>query len=98
MPAETKRLQRRISARDRWFFAVLAGAALVGTPAAFLLGSDRSHPSTGARCVTTIRASIMGGATYKYCGAEAVKACRQFAADDKGLAARCEKLGLARRP
>jgi hypothetical protein len=98
MPAETKRLQRKISARDRWFFALLACAALVGTPTAVLLSKRSSHPSTDAHCVTTIRASIMGGATYRYCGTDAANACRQFATRDNGLAARCEKLGLTRRP
>lgn len=97
MPAETRRLQRRITGRDRWFLALLACAALVGTPSAVLLLQHSSRPGTGALCVTTIRASIVGGATYKYCGENAVAACRQFATHDKGLAAQCEKLGLVRR-
>lgn len=94
MPAETKRLQRRITPRDRWFVAVLACAALVGTPAAVLLSAHSARPGADAGCVTTVRASIMGGATYKYCGASAVTACRQFASEDKTLAARCEALGF----
>jgi hypothetical protein len=93
VPAETQRLQRRITPRDRWFVAVLACAALVGTPAAVLLSSHDARPGADAGCVTTVRASIMGGATYKYCGARAATACRQFGGDDKRLAARCEALG-----
>ncbi|MHB8643328.1 MAG: hypothetical protein ACYDA3_10635 [Gaiellaceae bacterium] len=98
MPAESERLRRRISGRDRWFLALLALLALVGTPGAVLLLSHRSHARTDDRCVTTMRASIMGGATYKYCGANAVTACRQFAAEDKALAARCAELGYLKTP
>jgi hypothetical protein len=39
----------------------------------------------------------MGGATIKYCGANAVEACRRFATHDKGLAAQCERIDLVRR-
>jgi len=97
VPAESKRLQRRITRRDRWFLTLLALLALIGTPSAVLLRSHDSHPSTDAGCVTTIRASIIGGATYKYCGADAVAACRQFATEDKAFAAQCEQLALTRR-
>jgi hypothetical protein len=45
-----------------------------------------------------MRASIMGGATYKYCGTNAITACKEFAAHDNALAARCEQLGFVRRP
>ena len=98
MPAEAKRLQRRITGRDRSFLVVLAAAALVGTPSAVLLSQHRSTPSPDAHCVTMIRAFIMGGATFKYCGADAVVACRQAPTTDKGLAAQCERIGLVRRP
>jgi len=97
VPAESERLQRRITRRDRWFLTLLALLALIGTPSAVLLRSHDSHPSTDAGCVTTIRASIIGGATYKYCGADAVAACRQFATEDKAFAAQCEQLALTRR-
>ena len=98
MPADSERLQRRITGRDRRFLALLALLALAGTPGAVLLLPQGTRPSRDARCVTTMRASIIGGATYKYCGADAAAACQQSATDDKGLAARCEKLGLTRRP
>jgi hypothetical protein len=97
VPAESERLQRRITGRDRRFLGLLVVSALVGAPSAVFLIPHGSGPSTDANCVTTMRASIMGGATYKYCGANAVTACRQFAAEDKALAARCEQLGLTRR-
>ena len=97
MPVESERLQRRITGRDRWFLALLAALALAGTLSAVLLLPHGSSPSTDARCVTMLRASIMGGATYKFCGANSVTACRTFANEDKALAARCEQLGLMRR-
>jgi hypothetical protein len=98
VPAESERLRHRITGRDRWFLALLALTALVGTLGAVLLLRHGSDPRTDDRCVTTMRASIMGGATYKYCGASAVTACRQFATEDKGLAARCEELGYLKSP
>jgi hypothetical protein len=97
VPAESERLRRRITGRDRCFLALLALLALAGTPGAVLLLQHGSHPSTDARCVTTMRASIVGGGTYTYCGAHAVAACRQFATGDEALAARCGALGLIRR-
>lgn len=98
MPAEAKRLQRRITGRDRAFLVVVAAVALVGTPSAVLLSWHGSTPSSDARCVTTTRAFIMGAATFKYCGADAVAACRGSATTDEGLAAQCERIGLVRRP
>ena len=96
MPAESERLRRRISGRDRWFLLLIAVAALVAAPSAALLSRHGSPAKVDPNCVTVLRASIMGGATYKYCGANAVAACKQFAAGDKGVAAQCEERGLAR--
>jgi hypothetical protein len=96
VPAESERLRRRISGRDRWFLLLIAVAALVATPSAVLLSRHGSHSSPDPNCVTVLRASIMGGATYKYCGASAIAACKQFAARDKGVAAQCEARGLSR--
>ena len=97
MPAESGRLLRRITGRDRWFLGLLAVAALVGTLGAVLLLPHGSPPNTDARCVTMLRASIMGGATYKFCGAKEVVACRKFANGEKATAARCNELALPRR-
>ncbi|HVA30033.1 MAG TPA: hypothetical protein VMU58_02065 [Gaiellaceae bacterium] len=97
MPAETERLRRRITRRDRWFLTLLACAALAGTAAAILVHAHGSQPATHARCVSTIRASIVGGATFTYCGARAIVACRRYAGEDDGLAAQCRRLGLTSR-
>lgn len=97
MPAESQRLRRRISGRDRSFLVLIACAALIGTLAAALVVHRRADPRPDPNCVTTMRASIMGGATYKYCGANAIAGCKAFAAHDSGLAARCVQLGFMRR-
>ncbi len=97
MPAEARRLRRRITRRDRWFIVAVVSAAVVATPTAVLLSEHGSTRGTDARCVSTIRAFIMGAATFRYCGADAAVACRRFASRDSGLAAQCERIGLAPR-
>jgi hypothetical protein len=97
VPAESERLRRRISARDRWFLVLLVVAAIVATPLAVMLASHDSGATADDGCVTTMRASIMGGATYKYCGPDAAVACRRYSGDDHSLAARCQYLGLPTR-
>jgi hypothetical protein len=93
MPAEAVRLQRRIGDRDRRFFAALACAALVGTPAIVLVGRHGSGPVTheDGKCVAVAHAGVLGGGTYHYCGAEAVAFCHRFATEDR-VAAKCETL------
>ena len=97
MPAESQRLRRRISRRDRLFLALLALLAIAGTPGAVLLLPTGPPSRPDSRCVTTVRASIVGGATYRYCGASAAVACRQYATGDKAFAAQCQKLDALRR-
>ncbi len=93
MPAEAVRLQRRIGHRDRRFFAALACAALLGTPAIVLVGRQGSGPATrhDATCVDVAHAGVLGGGAYHYCGAAAVAFCRRFASDES-VAAKCETL------
>jgi hypothetical protein len=96
MPAEAARLKRRIGHRDRRFFAAIACATLVGTPAIVLAshhgGSQASHQD--ATCIEADHAGVLGGGTYHYCGADAVAFCRRFA-DDDSVAAKCEALARA---
>jgi hypothetical protein len=100
MPAEAVRLRRRLGARDRWFIALLACATLIGTLATIVAGRvGGDSPETGARCVTVSRASWMGSATIRYCGAEAEAYCResragQSAAGHAESVARCREAGL----
>jgi hypothetical protein len=96
VPAEAIRLQRRLGARDRWFLALLGLALLVGSAGAFAVGrSSSSGASADAGCVSITRASWMGAATFKACGANAVRFCRQSARGDEEVAAKCEKAGYA---
>jgi hypothetical protein len=98
MPAEVIRLQRRLCARDRWFLALLALAVLVGTAAALAVGRySSSDASADAGCVSITRASWMGAATFKTCGADAAAFCRRSAGGDEEVAAKCAEQGFATR-
>jgi hypothetical protein len=99
VPAESSRLERRIGARDRWFLGLLACALLIVAVGAILLRGDDSGSRMGAGCVSTNRPGFTGAATYTYCGKDARAFCRRFTADDRDVAAQCQRLGirLARR-
>ena len=96
MPAEAARLKRQVGRRDRRFFAALACAAVVATPAIILAGRHETTPSSreGAACIDVAHAGVLGGGTYHYCGADAVEFCRRFAGDS-GVTAQCEAFGRA---
>lgn len=66
MPAEVGRLQRGLGRRDRRLLAAVACAAAVGGPAAALALSGSPPPDDG--CARVIKASFMGGATFRDCG------------------------------
>jgi hypothetical protein len=93
VPAEATRLKRRLGARDRWFLALLAFAALTGTVGALLLTHSGAslNAERDARCVEVIRASWMGGATFRYCGSDAEAFCRTGARGDRETTA-CERV------
>lgn len=93
MPAESSRLRRPIASRDRRLIAAAACLAVAAAPAALVVGG-RSHADASVRCVSTIRAGFMGGATYTYCGGHAAAACRAAARGDASLAAACRKQGF----
>jgi hypothetical protein len=98
MPAEVIRLQRRLGARDRWFLILLTLAVLVGTAAALAVDrASSSDASADAGCVSVTRASWMGAATFKACGADAVAFCRRSGGGDEEITAKCEEQGLATR-
>jgi hypothetical protein len=92
------RFRRRIGARDRLFLGLFVLVTVVATVTAVLVRDQLAQPAPGSRCVTVIRASFMGGATFKYCGASAARLCRTVAPADKDLATQCGSLGLALRP
>jgi len=91
VPAESNRLSRRLRPRDRVFLAVIACAVVVLVPIGVLV-ADHSHTPSG-HCVTELRASIMGGATFKFCGAKADAECMRTGATSASLAAQCRRIG-----
>jgi hypothetical protein len=98
VPAEAIRLQRRLGARDRWFIALVTFALLAGAVSALVVSREggRSTAEGDARCVAVVRASWMGGATFRHCGADAVTFCRRPGQDAESLA-ECRRLGLPAR-
>jgi hypothetical protein len=48
--------------------------------------------------VTLDQAGVMGGGTWRFCGADAISFCKQHAADDQTLADRCRLLGASTSP
>jgi len=92
VPAEANRLNRRLRARDRVFLAAIACALVLLVPLGILLAERNSNAPAG-HCVTELRASIMGGATFKFCGAKADAECARAAASDSSLAAQCRRIG-----
>ena len=90
MPAEASRFTRRLGARDRRFFAALACAGAAAVPAAVLLQGGKAAPA--GTCVSAVRASIMGGATYRWCGAAATARCKvALAAGETDLIGQCRR-------
>lgn len=95
MPAEAHRLQHRVGGRDRRFFAVLVCAAAVGTCAGAVVAEHGGGSSTAQQCVTRDAAGVLGGGTWRFCGAHALTYCRAHAREDAGLSAQCAKLRKA---
>jgi hypothetical protein len=94
VPSEISRLTRRLGARDRLFLAVVACAGVVAIPVGIVLADNNSSANPGAptHCVNELKASIMGGANYQYCGKAADEECAANAANSESLAAQCRKL------
>jgi len=93
MPAESSRLRRRVAHRDRRLIAAAVGLALAAVPAAAVVGGGRAS-SPSIRCVSTMRAGFVGGATYTYCGDRAAAVCNAEAKGDASLATACRRQGF----
>ena len=93
MPAEAGRLHHAIGSRDRRLIAAAACAVLAAGPAALLVGGHAER-NPAVRCVSTLRAGFMGGATATYCGAQAATACHSLAESDARLAVACRREGI----
>lgn len=96
MPAEAARLTRGLGARDRSFLLALGLAGVVLLAAAVALHHRSGRPARlDAGCVAVAHAGVLGGGTYRYCGAAAVSFCQRFGGEDD-VAAACA--GLAQAP
>jgi hypothetical protein len=67
-----------------------AGAAGAAFAAFSVAHGDASTPRSG--CVTLDQAGVMGGGTWRFCGADAAVFCREHAAEDHTLAERCRHI------
>jgi hypothetical protein len=97
LPSEAARFQRAVGDRDRRFFAALGLLAAAGSTAGVLLfGHGGTLPAAGG-CVSYAQAGVMGGGSWRFCGADAAAFCRQHAGEDRRLDARCRQLSSATR-
>jgi hypothetical protein len=94
MPAEAARLQHRVGARDRRFFAALALLGAAGTTAGVLFFAHGGSGASSSRCLAYDAAGVMGGGTWHVCGSDATAFCRTHAGESRRLDARCAKLVL----
>jgi len=99
MPAETIRLQRRLTTRDRWCVALVAGGALAGSLCVGLAsaGSSGSSADAAGPCVSLVRPFAMGGATFHRCGSAAIRFCASNRTDET-IALHCREAGIRVRP
>jgi hypothetical protein len=94
VPAETIRLQRRLTTRDRWCVALVAGGAVVGSLCVGLASAGSSGPAAHAGpCVSLVRPFAMGGATFHRCGSDAVAFCASNRTDET-IALHCREAGI----
>jgi hypothetical protein len=96
VPAESERLRRRLSRRDLCFLAALAAAALVAIVVGLLARGQA--PARPRDCVEFSHPNFTGGATYRYCGSQALSFCRRAPAAAPSLAAQCARIGVRHLP
>jgi hypothetical protein len=95
MPAEAQRLRRRFGTRDRLVIGAAALAGVLGTAGAVAAGGSHTQ-RTDSRCLTYSEAGVMGGGSWRLCGASAVAFCKSRGAKAPDLAAQCDHLGAAK--
>jgi hypothetical protein len=74
MPAEASRLRRRVAPRDRRVVVLVATLAAAGVAAGAVLATRPGPPPPG--CVAHDAAGVMGGGTWRVCGAAAQVSAR----------------------
>jgi hypothetical protein len=93
VPAEAIRFQRQVGARDKRFLVLLAGAAASLTLLATVWIGAHGASAPRTDCITFAEAGVMGGGTWHFCGADAVRFCKTHEASDPAkFAAVCAKL------
>ena len=92
MPAEAHRFERRLRRRDWRFLAALGCAAAVGTAGGVIATARGSGDAPRPACVSFEAAGVMGGGTWRFCGADAAAYCAAHAADSRKLAEQCDRL------
>lgn len=95
MAAESERLRRRLGRRDRWFLLLVAAAALVAIAVGLVAAGH--GPRSRTDCVAFSHPNFTGGATYRYCGRQALAFCRHTPAPSPALVAQCARIGVRRR-
>ena len=95
MPAEAHRLARRFGRRDRLVIGAVALAGVLGTAGAVAAGGSHGQ-RTDTRCLTYSEAGVMGGGSWRLCGASAVAFCNSRRVKAPTLAAQCDHLDGAR--
>ena len=95
MPAEASRLDRRFGRRDRLVIGAVALAGVLGTAGAVAAGGSHSQ-STDSRCLTYSEAGVMGGGSWRLCGASAVAFCQSRGVKKRSLAVQCDRIVTSR--
>ena len=92
MPAEAHRFERRLRKRDWRFLAALGCAAVIGTAGGVIATARGSQTEKPPTCVHFDAAGVMGGGTWRFCGADAVAYCTKHASESRTLAEQCDRL------
>ena len=89
MPAEAHRLERRLGRRDRLIIATILTVTAIAVVGSLFVHEE--NPGRGStQCVTYNDAGVMGGGTWRLCGTDAIRFCKQQ--PKVNAAARCATL------
>jgi hypothetical protein len=76
VPAEAHRLERRFGPRDRLIIATILTVTAIAVVGSLFV--HEQNPDRGStQCVTYNDAGVMGGGTWRLCGTDANKFCKQ---------------------
>jgi hypothetical protein len=76
VPAEVHRLERHFGPRDRLIIATILTATAIAVVGSLFV--HEKNPGRGStQCVTYNEAGVMGGGTWRLCGTDAIRFCKQ---------------------